>query len=129
MSQLPALLSRRLRRAAALLLLGFLASSATAFVLIAVVWCRTVVAWLTPPPPPPPKGLLVACDCPAISQPATVSAAAAPVGDDEPVLGISADGFSRAYVVRTLARDPGSHIVNDLLGDVPVTVTHCGVSH
>ena len=44
--------------------------------------------------------------------------------DDAPVIGVSAAGRHRAYLLQALMR-PDAHVYNDLLGDAPVTVTFC----
>jgi hypothetical protein len=46
------------------------------------------------------------------------------VSDATPVIGVTTAGRSRAYVLRALRR-PDTHVYNDLLGKVPVTVTYC----
>ena len=66
-------------------------------------------------------------ESPGISRPAVVSAADAALDDAEPVIGVSIGGRHRAYRVAALALDRTSHIVNDVLGDVPVSVTHCDI--
>jgi hypothetical protein len=48
--------------------------------------------------------------------------------DSTPVIGVSADGRHRAYVLTAFMR-PDSHVYNDLLGDVPVTVTFCDLDN
>jgi hypothetical protein len=65
---------------------------------------------------------------PGIQQPPTHPAAAASLHDDEEVLGIVAGGRSRAYRVSAMARGPEEHIVNDVLAEVPITVTYCDIS-
>jgi hypothetical protein len=47
-----------------------------------------------------------------------------PPGDDSPVIGVTAGGRHRAYLVGALSA-PKSHVYNDRLGGVPVTVTYC----
>jgi hypothetical protein len=65
-------------------------------------------------------------DAPGIRQPAALPAAgAAELSDAEPVIGVSAGGRDRAYLVRALAISAKFHIVNDVLGGVPVSVTYC----
>jgi hypothetical protein len=59
-----------------------------------------------------------------IDRPAALPQADAKLEDDAPVVGIQAGGQSRAYVLAAF-RGPGKHIVNDLLGDVPVSITYC----
>jgi Protein of unknown function (DUF3179) len=44
--------------------------------------------------------------------------------DSAPVIGVSVGGRHRAYVIQALLR-PDAHVYNDLLGEVPVTVTYC----
>jgi hypothetical protein len=46
--------------------------------------------------------------------------------DNAPVIGVSAGGRHRAYLVSALLR-PETHVYNDLLGDDAVTVTFCDV--
>jgi hypothetical protein len=65
--------------------------------------------------------------CPGITRPPTLPAAEAKVADDTEVIGVSAAGRHRAYVVLALAHMT-HHVVNDLLGEVPITVTHCSLS-
>jgi hypothetical protein len=67
-------------------------------------------------------------DYPGVNRPPAVPAARADVADDAPVIGVVAGGRARAYVVQALARSPLSHIVNDVLGGVPVSVTHCPIA-
>jgi hypothetical protein len=47
--------------------------------------------------------------------------------DNAEVIGVSAAGRHRAYVLQALLR-PDSHVVNDLLDNVPFTVTYCDLS-
>jgi hypothetical protein len=47
--------------------------------------------------------------------------------DDFPVVGVVAGGKARAYSRKALAAGDG-HVVNDLLGDVPVSLVYCDVS-
>jgi Protein of unknown function (DUF3179) len=61
---------------------------------------------------------------PARIQPPTVSAAAANLPDDEPVIGIVSHSKSRAYRIKAFA-GMTNHVVNDVLDGVPVSVTHC----
>jgi len=68
-------------------------------------------------------------DVPGISRPPAVSAAEAPLAGEELVVGVRAGGRSRAYVMRALARGAEFHVVNDVLGGVPVSVTHCNIYH
>jgi hypothetical protein len=69
-------------------------------------------------------------DAPGIRLPAArPRAEVAALADEEPVIGVSAGGRTRAYLVRALGMGPQFHIVNDTLGRVPVTVTYCDLFH
>jgi len=70
----------------------------------------------------------LAVDMPGIQEPAALPAIeAGEMGDREPIVGVSAGGRHRAYLVAALAKGPMSHIVNDVVGGVPVSVTHCDI--
>jgi hypothetical protein len=69
----------------------------------------------------------MAYECPLVQSPPTVAAGAAALGDDEPVVGVVREGKARAYALRALT-DVNFHIINDVVGDVPVTVTYCDLS-
>jgi hypothetical protein len=79
-----------------------------------------------PPLSPPPTGgkLSTPFFVRGLQRPDAQPAASAAVPDEAEVLGVSAGGRHRAYLVTALSRI-GSHVVNDVLGDVPVTVTFC----
>lgn len=64
----------------------------------------------------------------AIVRPKTKSPIEAQIDDNDEVIGVEAAGRYRAYRLRVMAM-PANHIVNDLLGDVPVTVTFCDLSN
>jgi hypothetical protein len=57
-------------------------------------------------------------------RPAVVAAADAELADDEPVIGVRVHGKARAYRTRAFA-GLTNHVVNDLIGATPVSVTHC----
>jgi hypothetical protein len=59
-----------------------------------------------------------------IDRPPTRPAAEAKLPDETEVIGVTAGGKARAYVVSVFI-GPTRHIVNDLLGDVPVSITYC----
>jgi Protein of unknown function (DUF3179) len=63
---------------------------------------------------------------PGIDCPPTVAATVADLRDDEEVIGVVVKGRPRAYLVKAFA-GMGSHVVNDLIDAVPVTVTFCNV--
>jgi hypothetical protein len=66
---------------------------------------------------PPPDGI-PPIDDPTFENPASVDW----LNDREPVLAISVDGDSRAYPVQIMT---WHEIANDVIGDVPVTVSYC----
>ncbi len=78
-------------------------------------------AWHGPPPDGPNVVLM---DLPPIQQPPALSAGAAALHDDDEVIGVAAGGRHRAYLISALVPIDG-HVVNDLLGGVPVTVSYC----
>jgi hypothetical protein len=87
------------------------------------------LVFVQPPPPAPPSPATdVVMDVPAIVQPPALPAAKASLDDDTPVIGVLASGRARAYLLEAFERGPASHIVNDVLGDVPISVTHCDLS-
>ncbi|HJZ91553.1 MAG TPA: DUF3179 domain-containing (seleno)protein [Gemmataceae bacterium] len=57
-------------------------------------------------------------------RPAVVPARAATLADEEMVIGVVANGKARAYRVRAFSR-MFDYVVNDVVGDTPITVTHC----
>ncbi len=84
--------------------------------------------WFGPPAtttrPPSMMALSTPFILPGVEQPPTYPAATAAVPDDAEVIGVSAGGRHRAYLVPALSRAT-SHVVNDVLGEAPVTVTFC----
>src|SRR5262245_4440573 len=103
----------------------------TALVLVAsfVIAATIAVAFpyvTSPPtrPSPDPVGVQATPFIfPGKVRPPTVPAAAAGLPDDEPVIGVTAKRTPRAYVRKAFAGMP-NHVVNDVVGDTPVTVTH-----
>ena len=63
-------------------------------------------------------------DYPGIQVPPAVSAASAKLSENALVIGVSAGGQDRAYLVSALM-PLTQHIINDSLGGRPVTVTYC----
>jgi hypothetical protein len=59
---------------------------------------------------------------PALNEPDTLPASAAPWGDDEPVVGVHVGGASRAYPLGILV---WHELVNDELGGTPLLVSYC----
>ena len=86
-------------------------------------------AWGPPPLPVAPMNMTdMSIDMPGVQQPTTLSASqAAPLDEEEAVVGICAGGRCRAYMVRAVSMGPSAHIINDLLGGVPVSVTYCNI--
>jgi hypothetical protein len=81
-----------------------------------------------PASPPRPVERLPAMSTPfiwpGIDRPPTRTAAESGLPDDAVVIGVSSAGKDRAYLV-TAFSGPTRHVVNDLVGGVPVSVTHC----
>ena len=75
-------------------------------------------------PSPPTGGLNTPFIVPGIRQPAMHLAADVDLPDETQVIGISSAGASRAYTVHALS-SMSTHVINDLLEGVPVSVTYC----
>jgi hypothetical protein len=82
----------------------------------------------SPPPPRANPTPDLEWDAPVVCQPSTLPADKAAQDDDTPVIGVLAKGHARAYLLEAFECGPSSHIVNDVLGGVPVSVTHCDIS-
>jgi hypothetical protein len=112
------------------------ALGATGVVIIAAGLSLPLTA--TPPPAPPdsspdptvplPGGLGRRFEAVGIVRPPAVAGAPSPLSDAEAVLGVEAGGRVRAYRVGALSR-ADRHVVNDVLGGRPVTVTYCDRTH
>lgn len=63
-----------------------------------------------------------------ISRPPVRSASLARIADDAEVIGVCVGNQSRAYLLTALGESPERHVVNDLLGDRPISVTYCGLT-
>ncbi len=61
---------------------------------------------------------------PPVQYPQIIKAAAADLPDGLDVIGVTVAGKHRAYLVRALVPIDG-HVVNDLVGSTPVTVSYC----
>jgi hypothetical protein len=59
-----------------------------------------------------------------IQLPESVNADAADLQANEPVIGVVADGIARAYSIKAMS-GMSSHVVNDVIGTTPVSVTYC----
>ena len=61
---------------------------------------------------------------PGLNRPEVVSADAAQLPDEEPVIGVVCDGGPRAYCLKALLAI-NCHVVNDVVGGTPVSITYC----
>ncbi|WP_435019455.1 DUF3179 domain-containing (seleno)protein [Tundrisphaera sp. TA3] len=75
------------------------------------------------PLPPNRVGFMV----PGVVTPPMRPPAEAGLPDDAPVIGVVAGGQARAYALSSMGA-PTRHIVNDVVGGLPVTVTYCDLS-
>jgi hypothetical protein len=64
---------------------------------------------------------------PGVTLPHIQKGAGAILSAQQQVVGVVVDGRARAYSMRALSFI-SQHVVNDLVGSVPVTVTYCGIS-
>jgi Protein of unknown function (DUF3179) len=78
-------------------------------------------------PSPGDAGFATPFIWPGKNRPPAVPATRAALADDEPVIGIRVGNLYRAYVTRAFAGTT-NHIVNDLIGKTPVSVTHCDLT-
>ena len=79
-----------------------------------------------------------------IREPATMSAADADIPPEKSVIGVCVDNQCRAYLIESFTMQPGHeitlgandasmqalgrHVVNDLIGEMPISVTYCDSS-
>jgi hypothetical protein len=75
----------------------------------------------------PPAVFREPFDCPGIQRPSTAPGDDAGLDDGELIIGVSMGHRSRAYLVAALSRGPTSHIINDVLDGLPVSVTYCDI--
>jgi hypothetical protein len=66
-------------------------------------------------------------DIKGVSGPPAVPAATAEVADSDLVIGVTTKGQARAYTINALS-DRRQHIVNDVVGSVPVSVAYCDMT-
>ena len=64
---------------------------------------------------------------PGVVQPLVVDPLNVPWKNEDEVVGVTVNGQSRAYLVEALSR-PDYHIINDLIGLVPVSITYCNIN-
>jgi hypothetical protein len=114
------------------------------FLLLAPIDCLLVLAYCPsladavesvvmvdpfPPELPRPAQLEeISYEAPGIERPAALPADKAPLDDDTPVIGVVAAGHARAYLVEAFKNSPEKHLVNDLLGEMPISVSHCDIT-
>jgi hypothetical protein len=79
------------------------------------------------PVPEPADSTELVWDIPAVLSPRTHSAGEVRLKDDAQVIGVTAQGRGRAYLLQALV-SPEHHVVNDLIGQVPITVTYCNMT-
>lgn len=79
---------------------------------------------VVPQHPPIRIGFMV----PGVESPQVLPPTEAGLPDDAPVVGVEAGGHARAYALGSM-RSPTRHIVNDVVGGLPVTVTYCDISN
>ncbi len=65
---------------------------------------------------------------PSTVTPPVFSVAEAKVRDNEEVIGVTVGTEHRAYLVSAMSHRPASHVVNDLIGDQPLTMTYCDIA-
>ncbi|HZU37140.1 MAG TPA: DUF3179 domain-containing (seleno)protein [Gemmataceae bacterium] len=75
----------------------------------------------------PPPGGMSSDNLPdfTVKRPAIYAATRVRLDDNEEVVGVIVDGKARAYCVRAMKGTPMVHIVNDVVGSVPISVTYC----
>jgi Protein of unknown function (DUF3179) len=62
-----------------------------------------------------------------VVRPRAIAASDAGLRPDEPVLGVVVDGRARAYRLGAMESRSG-HLINDVVGDVPVSVAYCDLT-
>lgn len=125
-------------RGSAVIILGAVAAALTVAVIVGPGGRKQAAqtAPSTGPNPGPPNGdpskggygmFSTPFIWPGIRCPPVQPAAAVKLDDDAPVAGVVVRGKARAYLLKTMSKMTG-HVVNDLVGDTPVTVTYCDKS-
>lgn len=111
-----------------LVVLGWLGAAACVVAVARSSWPEKALGLLSPRSVrsgfPPDQTL----DIPGITQPPALPSSNAGLKDSAEVIGVSAGGHYRAYLVAALDGAPSAHVINDLLGDAPITVTRCDIS-
>lgn len=94
--------------------------------------CIVVAAlvWLSQPEPPPPLTapdqpmMMTPWITPGIRLPAVQSSGEAVLPDEALVIGVAVGGKHRAYRVEAF-HPISAHVVNDVIGETPISVTYC----
>jgi Protein of unknown function (DUF3179) len=125
----PRALKPRTRVAVVAALVGVIAAASawSAWYAASVRWTRPGSGlrpdrWASPEPAT--RADFVRADIPGVRQPHALAAGAARLPGGAAVIGLSVGHRHRAYALQALAPIT-RHVVNDLLGRVPVTVTYC----
>jgi hypothetical protein len=109
--------------------------AATSLGLAAALGATLILSWFLRPVRPADSaaataaGDLFSGPVPAVREPPTRPAAGAALADGELVVGVTEGGQSRAYRLWALAPSERFHVVNDVLGGVPISVTYCPLYH
>jgi hypothetical protein len=77
-----------------------------------------------PPPGPPLEAMPTPFFSPGLPCPPVHPAGEVQLPDDAQVVGVVAGGKPRAYLLSAMS-SINQHVINDLIGDVAVTVTYC----
>jgi len=78
----------------------------------------------------PPRGrdpntpIRTAWMAPPVMNPEMVKPSQSGLADDAPVVGVIVEGKARAYSLKALSHSQ-RHVVNDLLGSIPVSIVYC----
>lgn len=62
---------------------------------------------------------------PGLRQPAVQSGDDVALSDNAEVIGVVVSGKARAYAIYAFGLSPAKHVVNDLIGEEPVSITYC----
>ena len=81
------------------------------------------------PDRPDPEDLIPDPPSYQIVKPRTLPADKVQLDDMEMVIGVSVGDKHRAYLMRAMGGNPQYHIVDDLLGELPVSIAYCDRTH
>jgi hypothetical protein len=63
-----------------------------------------------------------------IKSPIAFSASEVAIADDSEVIGICVEGHARAYLLEAMSGGPTVHVINEVFGHRPISVTYCDLS-